>query len=246
MTPSAPMLMHSTYFNLGPNNTPDIAGAYMAEALNYLSTSKNMISFWIGIRAKDMTRPENDQNYDIAMHQLFQNEDAFNIYNSNDTQHAQFVTDVNRWTPSATRRVLDSYITNLIIGGNSSAAQSIGTDGNMPQSMFHSLYFSLADKSPGNIAKFTDICVHFLSQHPGIQQFSTGGLTDIKRDVSVRNWDVNVDIIYESKAAYDEYLQSPQHKDFFPATAGMIDNTYIFDSYLRYQSKVYSLTRDDS
>jgi len=243
MANTSPMLMHSTYFSLGPNNTPDVAGAYMAEALEYLSTSKGLVSFWIGERAADMNRPENDLKYDIAMHQVFKDEASFNLYNGSDPRHDQFVADVNRWTPSTTRRVMDTYITNLIIGGNPSTPQSIGADGNMPQSLFHSLYFSLVDKSPANIAKFTDICVKYLSQHPGIQQFNTGGLTDIKRDVSVRNFDVGVDIIYESKKAYDDYLKSKGHDDFFPATKGMIDHTYIFDSYLKYQSKVYSLTR---
>ena len=67
MAGNAPMLLHSTYFNLGPNNTPDIGEAYMSEALQYLSTSPGMISFWIGRRALDMNRPENDLNFDIAM-----------------------------------------------------------------------------------------------------------------------------------------------------------------------------------
>lgn len=240
---NTPMLLHSTYFNLGTSNTPGIVEAYMAEAREYLSTSDGMISFWIGTRATDMIRPENDLNYDIAMHQLFKDEASFNLYNSNDTSHSQFVTDVNRWVPGTTRRVMDAYITNLIIGGNSSEPQYIGADGNFPQSLMHNLYFSLKDKSADNIAKFTDICVKYLSQHPGIQQFTTGGLTDIKRDVSVRNFEVAVSIIYESRSAYEEYLKSKLHLEFFTASAGMIDNTYIFDSYLKYQSKVYSLTR---
>lgn len=240
---SKPMLMHSTYFKLGPNNTPDIAEAYMADALAYLSSSRGMVSFWIGTRATDMDRPQNDLQFDLAMHQVFRNEDAFNLYNANDTEHNQFVADVNKWVPSTTRRVMDTNLTNFIVGGNASKPQSIGSDGNMPQGMFHSLYFSLVDKSDKNIAKFTEICVKYLSKHPGIQQFTTGGLTDIKRDVSVRNFDVGVDIIYESKQAYDEYLKSPGHDAFFPATKGMIADTYIFDSYLKYQSKVYSLTR---
>ena len=243
MANKLPMLMHSTYFNLGANNTPDVAGAYMAEALQYLSTSKGMISFWIGARATDMNRPENDLKYDIAMHQLFNNEDSFNLYNGSDPRHEQFVTDVNRWAPSTTRRVMDTYVTNCIVGGNASTAQSIGADGNLPQSLFHSIYFSLVDKSADNIKKFTDICVKYLSPHPGIQLFVSGGLTDIKRDVSVRNFDVGVDIIYESKKAYDDYLKSKEHDAFFPATKGMIQDTYIFDSYLKFQSKVYSLTR---
>lgn len=243
MENTSPMLMHSTYFNLGPNNTPDVAAAYMAEALQYLSTSKGLVSFWIGQRATDMQRPQNDLSYDIAMHQVFKDEASFNLYNGSDPRHDQFVADVNRWAPSTTRRVLDTYITNLVIGGNASTAQGVGPDGNFPQSLFHSIYFSLADKSPENIARFTEICVQYLAPHPGIEFFATGGLTDIKRDVSVRNFDVGVDIVYESKAAYDAYLKSELHDAFFPATEGMITDTYIFDSYLKYQSKIYSLDR---
>ncbi|MEP6803079.1 MAG: Dabb family protein, partial [Flavobacterium sp.] len=170
-------------------------------------------------------------------------EASFNLYNANDQAHNQFVIDVNRWVPGTTRRVMDANVSHLIIGGNSSEPQSIGADGNYPQSLFHDLYFSLTDKSEENIKKFTSICEKYLSGHPGIQQFVTGGLTDIKRDVSVRNFEVAVSIVYESKKAYDDYLKSKKHEEFFPATAGMISNTYIFDSYIKYQSKVYSLTR---
>jgi hypothetical protein len=190
-----------------------------------------------------MERPQNDLAYDLAMHQIFDNEDSFNLYNGKDPKHDEFVAYVNKLAPTTTRRVIDTYITNLINGGNPSTAQQMGADGNFPQSLFHSIYFSLVDKSPDNIAKFTDICVKYLAPHCGIQLFVTGGLTDIKRDVSVRNFDVGVDIVYESKQAYNDYLKSELHDEFFPATEGMIDGTYIFDSYFKYQSKVYSLTR---
>lgn len=237
------MLMHSTYFNLGANNTPDVAAAYMAEALEYLSTSPGMISFWIGKRAVDMNRPENDLHFDIAMHQIFKDEASFNVYNANDTSHNQFVADVDRWTPSTTRRVMDTYLTNFIVGGNVSKPQGVGKDGNMPQALFHSLYFLLTDKSPASISKFTELCKKYLSHHAGIVFFDTGGLTDIKRDVSFRDFQVGMDIIYDSKATYDEYLSSKEHKEFLSATKGMIEKEFVFDSYLRYQSTVYSLER---
>ena len=243
MSSKAPMLMHSTYFNLGPNNTVDVAGAYMAEALQYLSTSPGMISFSIGKRASDMNRPENDLAFDIAMHQIFRDEAAFDLYNANDTSHNQFVADVDRWTPSTTRRVMDTYLTNLVIGGNASRAQGIGKDGNMPQSLFHSIYFSLTDKSAVSIAKFTQLCLKYLSHHPGVLLFDTGGLTDIKRDVSFRDFEVGMDIIYDSKQAYDDYLLSKEHAEFLSATKGMIGKEYVFDAYLKYQSTVYSLDR---
>ncbi len=243
MADTKPMLLHSTYFNLGPNNTPDIAEAYMSEALAYLSSSPGMIAFWVGERALDMNRPENDINFNIAMHQVFRDEAAFNVYNANDTSHNQFVADVDRWTPGTTRRVMDTYITNLLIGGNKLTAQGIGADGNMPQALFHSLYFNLTHKSPASIAKFTQLCVQYLSSHPGVLQFDTGGLTDIERDVSFRDFQVGMDILYDSKSAYDNYLQSNEHKEFLDATSGMIQKEYVFDEYLKYQSTVYSLTR---
>lgn len=240
---TAPMLMHSTYFNLGPNNTPDISEAYMSEALQYLSTSPGLVSFWIGQRAADMNRPENDLNFNIAMHQVFRDEAAFNLYNANDTSHNQFVADVDKWTPSTTRRVMDSYLTNLIIGGNTLTAQGPGKDGNFPQSLFHSLYFSLVDKSAASIRKFTDLCRQYLSAHPGVLLFDTGGLTDIKRDVSFRGFEVSMDILYDSKQAYDNYLLSKEHSEFLSAAKGMIKEEYVFDAYLKYQSTVFSLVK---
>ena len=138
---------------------------------------------------------------------------------------------------------MDTYLTNLVIGGNASKAQGIGKDGNMPQSLFHSIYFSLVDKSAANIARFTALCVKYLSLHGGVLLFDTGGLTDIKRDVSFRDFEVGMDIIWDSKQAYDDYLLSPEHAAFLSTTSGMIAKTYVFDTYLKYQSTVYSLTR---
>lgn len=237
------MLMHSTYFNLGPNNTPDITSAYMAEAFAYLSISPGLVAFWIGKRAVAMTSPQNDQAFDLAMHQIFKDEAAFNLYNSNDTSHNQFVTDVDRWAPSTTRRVMDTYLTSLIIGGNLSTLQPMAPDGEFPPNLFHSLYFSLTDPSAERIAEFTEICKQHLCAHPGIRQFSTGVLTDIKRDVSIRNFNLGVDLIFDSRMAYEQYLRRPGYESFFPATRKMIKNTYIFDAYTRYGSATYSLTQ---
>lgn len=89
--------------------------------------------------------------------------------------------------------------------------------------------------------EFTQLCVKYLSHHHGVVLFDTGGLTDIKRDVSFRNFDVGMDIIYDSKGSYDAYLKSPEHAAFLKDTAGMIKEEFVFDAYLKYQSTVYSL-----
>ena len=240
---TSPLLMHSTYFKLLPDSSEDIRNEFMKDCQDYLSTSPGMISFWVGERATDMERPQNDLNFDLAMHQVFQNKAAFDHYNGKDPKHEKFVEEVNKLAPATTRRVMDTYLSHFNIGGNPMAMQQVGNDGNWPQGLFHSIYFSLTDKSQAAIDKFTQVCLNDLSHHEGICIFAIGGLSDIVRDVSFRDFDVAFDIQYQSKAAYDNYLKSEGHDAFFPATAGMIKDTFIFDSYLKFQTKVYSLTR---
>lgn len=235
-------MMHSTYFKLNEGSASNTRANYMNACHEYLSASKGMMSFWVGELAADMARSVNDRDFDVAMHQVFQNRQMFDLYNGQDPRHDQFVSEVNRWAPGTTRRVLDSYLNRLYIGeGNSSSLQPVAADGSLPPRLMHSIYFSL--NNIARKAKFTDICVELLSDHPGVCVFAIGELSDIDRPgVSVRNFDVAIDIEWVSRKFYLSYLSSQSHKDFFPATEGMIANTYVFDAYLRYErnDRVYS------
>lgn len=234
--------MHSTYFKLKAGSTSDTRANYINACYEYLSASTGMMSFWVGELAADMVRSVNDRNFDVAMHQVFQNRQMFDLYNGQDPRHDQFVSEVGRWASGTTRRVLDSYLNRLYIGeGNSSSLQPVAADGSLPTRLLHSIYFSLTDTA--KIARFTDICVELLSDHPGVCVFAIGGLSDIDRPgVSVRNFDVAIDIEWVGRKFYLNYLNSQSHKDFFPATEGLIANTDVFDSYLRYEknSRVYA------
>ena len=168
----------------------------------------------------------------LAMNQVFQNKGMFDLYNGHDPRHDQFVSEVNRWAAGTTRRVLDSYLSRLgYIGAGPSSGTPAG-GASLPPRLMHSIYFSLVDKSEKSRAKFTDICLKYLSDHPGVSVFAIGALADMKRDVSVTNYDVAMNILWEGKKYYDSYLKSQSHDDFFPATKGMIADTYVFDSYL--------------
>jgi hypothetical protein len=221
-----PKMMHSTYFSLAMGSTPGLRDSYMDACTAYLSTSEGMLNFWIAQLAEDMFRLENDRNFNVAMNQIFEDVNAFAHYNANDTSHSQFVVEVDRWAPGTGRRVYDSFLTDLIYGDNTPPAAG------QPPRLMHSIYFSLTDKSAESIKKFTAICVKLLSNHPGTCVFAIGGLANMKRDVSIANYDVAMNILWKSKAAYSGYLKSKEHDEFFPATKGMIADTYIFDSYL--------------
>lgn len=224
---TSPKMMHSTYFSLAMGSTPGLRNSYMGACSAYLSSSEGMLSFWIAQLAEDMFRLENDRNFNVAMNQVFENEAAFDKYNGHDPKHDQFVAEVNRWAPGTGRRVYDSFLSHLIHGKDNTPPAA-----GQPPRMMHSIYFSLADKSEASIKKFTEICMKYLSDHTGICVFAIGGLANMKRDVSITNYDVAMNILWKNKSFYSSYLTSKSHDEFFPATKGMILDTYIFDSYL--------------
>ncbi|MGO4290267.1 hypothetical protein [Chitinophaga sp. RAB17] len=224
---TSPKMMHSTYFSLSMGSTPALRDSYMEACSAYLSKSEGMLSFWVCKLAEDMFRLENDRNFNVAMNQVFENKEMFDKYNANDKEHSQFVIEVNRWAPGTGRRVYDSYLSHLIYGKDNKPAAP-----EQPPRLMHSIYFSLTDKSAASIKKFTDICVKYLSEHPGTCVFAIGELANLKRDVSIANYDVAMNILWKSKNDYSNYLKSKDHDAFFPATKGMVSDTYIFDSYV--------------
>ena len=243
-TNASSMIMHSTYFKLQPGSLPDTRESYMSACREYLSSSQGMLSFWVGERDEDMQRPVNDLDFDVAMHQVFENKASFEQYNSKDPRHEQFVMEVNRWTTGTERRVLDSYLSHLFIGdANSTGLQEVAADGSLPRRLMHNIYFSLTDKSEDSRKKFTSICLELLSRHDGECVFAIGQCANpLARAVNVENYDVAVAIEWTSKEFYDRYLHSPSHEEFFPATKGMIEHTYVFDCHLRYEKndRVYA------
>lgn len=209
--------------------------AFMDACTKYLSTSIGMLSFWVGERAQDMKRDVNDQAFDVAMHQVFRDKSWFDVYNGHDPQHDKFVVEVNKLTPNTTRRVCDasadwlSYTASSNLTANQAASEPTGC---APR-MMHSIYFQLIDRTPANQATLMEICMKYLSNHPGISTFSLGTLVDLKRDVSLNNYDVAMSILWKSKHWYDAYLASPEHEEFFPPATPLLKATFVFDSYLR-------------
>lgn len=227
--------MHSTYFKLEMGSSEAIRKAYMETCRAFLSGSQGMMSFWVGEIAEDMNREVNDKDFHIAMNQMFESEAMFDIYNGHDPRHEQFVEEVNRWAVGTTRRVQDSYLHRLDYAGSgpsSGLPVPQGEESKMSR-MMHSIYFSLTDKSCENIDQFIATCNKYLAGHPGTCMYGAGELADMKRDVSVTNYDVQVSILWENKSFYDAYLKTEEHDLFIEETKGMYQDSYVFDSYVQ-------------
>jgi hypothetical protein len=96
------------------------------------------------------------------------------------------------------------------------------------------LFFQLCDRSEELLERFIALCEKYLSGHPGQEHFSVGvRALEINRDVSARNFEVSVHMIFENIAAFNAYSNSPEHDDFITQSAGMSPVRIVYDSYLR-------------
>jgi hypothetical protein len=101
-----PHLAHMVFFSLKDNSSQ--AREKLVAACNQdLSGHEGTVYFSAGVRATDMTRDVNVQDYDVALHLVFVNKAAHDKY-AKHPRHLKFIKE-NRaaW---ATVRVFDSYL----------------------------------------------------------------------------------------------------------------------------------------
>lgn len=97
----------------------------------------------------------------------------------------------------------------------------------------HMVYFSLADNSPAQIEHMLQACQKYLAGHPGTVYFSVGTLCgELQRPVNVRDFDVALHVVFESKAAHDAYQVHPRHEQFIAENKPNWRQVRVFDSYL--------------
>ena len=97
----------------------------------------------------------------------------------------------------------------------------------------HNVLFSLKDPSEKAKTELIEGCKKYLTGHPGMVFFCVGTLADdIAWEVSDRNFDVILQIVFESKAAHDAYQDSPRHEEFFDKLGGNWKNLRSVDAYV--------------
>lgn len=98
----------------------------------------------------------------------------------------------------------------------------------------HMVFFTLKDHSKEARAKFLDSCKKLLTGHEGTTYFSIGTMAEDADEpgVSVKDFDVALHVVFESKAAKDKYLVHPRHKQFVEDNRASFEKVRVFDSYL--------------
>ena len=95
----------------------------------------------------------------------------------------------------------------------------------------HMVYFTLKDRSPAAVKKMVDACHKHLSGHPGTILFAAGTLVpDLTRPVNQTDFDVALNLVFESREAHDAYQQDQRHEQFINENKPNWDRVRVFDA----------------
>jgi|SRR5690606_29209775 hypothetical protein len=98
------MLGHMVYFTL-KEQTPEARKTFVDACNRYLSDHPGIVHFSVGTLAEQYQREVNDQNFDVALHLVFESAAAHDEYQSS-PRHVQFIAEnKDRW---AKVRVFDA------------------------------------------------------------------------------------------------------------------------------------------
>lgn len=95
----------------------------------------------------------------------------------------------------------------------------------------HNVYFTLNDNSEAARQALVDACKTYLTDHPGVLFFAAGTLQDgLDRPVNVRDWDVALHVVFDSRASHDAYQDAPRHLQFVAENKPGWKQVRVFDS----------------
>lgn len=98
----------------------------------------------------------------------------------------------------------------------------------------HMFFFQLSDTSPELVKDFIELCVKYLSGHPGQEHFSVGcRALNIDRPVSAKNFEIAIHMIFKDYATYVDYSKDQTHQEFITQSAGMSPERIVYDSFLQ-------------
>jgi hypothetical protein len=95
----------------------------------------------------------------------------------------------------------------------------------------HMVYFTLKDRSPTAVQKLLADCRKYLTDHPGTVFFAAGTLVpDLARPVNQTDFDVALQVVFESRAAHDAYQLAPRHVQFIEENKANWARVRVFDA----------------
>jgi len=97
--------------------------------------------------------------------------------------------------------------------------------------LVHNVYFTLKDDSDAAAQTLIEACRKYLTNHPGVEYFGVGRLVDdLARPVNVRDFQVGLHVVFESREAHDTYQVSDRHVQFIEENRGGWDQVRVFDT----------------
>lgn len=96
----------------------------------------------------------------------------------------------------------------------------------------HAVYFTLKDRSAAARDALVAACRKHLTGHPGTLAFTVGTCSSYDRQVNDRDYDVALEIIFESHAAHDAYQTADRHARFIAEQATNWSRVRVFDTDL--------------
>jgi len=97
----------------------------------------------------------------------------------------------------------------------------------------HMVFFTLKDHTPAAREAFVASCRKYLTGHEGAVFFAVGTIAeDVVEGPSVRDFDVALHVVFESKEAEAAYLKHPRHTQFVEENKASFAKVRVFDSYV--------------
>lgn len=97
----------------------------------------------------------------------------------------------------------------------------------------HMVYFTLKERTPANVEALVAACRKYLSGHPGTVYFGAGTVVpDLDRPVNVRDFDVALQVVFDSREAHDAYQTAPRHLQFIEENKPNWAQVRVFDAYV--------------
>lgn len=100
------LLSHNVFFTL-KNRSPEKIEELVAACHKYLKDHPGVVFFAAGTLGEEFQRPVNDQAFQVALHVVFENKEAHDVYQTVE-EHLTFIAEnKENWEQV---RVFDSYV----------------------------------------------------------------------------------------------------------------------------------------
>jgi hypothetical protein len=97
----------------------------------------------------------------------------------------------------------------------------------------HMVFFTLKDHSKASREGFVASCQKYLDGHQGTAYFSVGTIAeDVEEPVSVRDFDVALHLVFDTKEDEAKYIKDPRHVAFVDENKASFAKVRVFDTYL--------------